>query len=160
MCPAPQARTTFINLEFDTGIKGGTQLGDIAASLVGLDELLRDLGTLAAYPSSPEFRSIEIVAIELRSPLRIKLALVAISPPAVKAFQEICRDIIIHRERRRQSGDAGATRQAEIKAVLERWAPDGVHARITEREAQRLYSHIAALQDSAVPLKRVEVTEE
>ena len=102
MSPTPREGTgvTFIDLEFDTGTNGGALLGDIASSLVSLDELLRDLASIAAYPSSVEFRKIEIAAIEMRSPLRIRLSLFAISPDAVKAFQEICRHIIVCRERR------------------------------------------------------------
>jgi hypothetical protein len=130
---------TFVELEFDTGAKGGALLGDVASSLVCLDELLRDLGSIAADPSSVEFRNIEIVAIEMRSPMRIRLSLFGISPDAVKAFQEICRDIILSREGR---------------------LPADVAARVTEQEAKRLHGHVATLRDAAIPLKRVEVTEE
>jgi hypothetical protein len=130
---------TFVELEFDTGAKGGAQLGDVASSLVCLDELLRDLGSIAADPSSVEFRNIEIVAIEMRSPMRIRLSLFGISPDAVKAFQEICRDIILSREGR---------------------LPADVAARVTEQEAKRLHGHVATIRDAAIPLKRIEVTEE
>ena len=111
MCPPTPARpgVTFIDLEFDTGARGGAALGDIASSLVSLDELLRDLGSIAAYPASVEFRKIEIVAIEVRNPLRIKLSLFAIPADAVKAFQEICRDIIVHRERRSRQAAMSCT---------------------------------------------------
>jgi hypothetical protein len=145
MCPATKARTgvTFIDLEFDTGTKGAALLGDIASSLVSLDELLRDLASIAADPSGVEFRKIEIVAIEMRHPLKITLSLFAISADAVKAFQEICRNIIYSRDRR--SGQAAL--------------PKGVQALITDKEAQRLYGHIVALQNAEVPLKRVEVKE-
>jgi hypothetical protein len=145
MCPATKARTgvTFIDLEFDTGTKGAVLLGDIASSLVSLDELLRDLASIAADPSGVEFRKIEIVAIEMRHPLKITLSLFAISADAVKAFQEICRNIIHSRERR--------SHQAAL--------PEGVQALITDKEAQRLYGHIVALQNAEVPLKRVEVKE-
>src|SRR6185436_19496143 len=113
MPPAAQDRSgiTFIDLEFDTGATGGARLGDIASSLVSLDELLRDLGSIAAYPSSVEFRKIEIVAIEMRNPLKIKLSLFAIPADAVKSFQDICRDIIIYRERR--SRQAAMTSESE-----------------------------------------------
>ena len=170
MCPAAETRTegTFIDLEFDTDTTGGARLGDIASSLVSLDELLRDLGSIAAYPASVEFRKVEIVAIEMRNPLKIKLSLFAISADAVKAFQEICRDIIIYRERRsRQAAmtageweDVNRKRLADIKAVLDRVvlarAADGS---ITDKEALRMFGHIVTLQDAAVPLKRVEVKE-
>ena len=171
MCPAGEARTegTFIDLEFDTGATGGAGLGDIASSLVSLDELLRDLGSIAAYPASVEFRKIEIVAIEMRNPLKIRLSLFAISADAVRAFQEICRDIIVYRERRsRQAAmsageweDVNRKRLANIKAVVDRVlhakATDGS---ITDREALRMFGHIVTLQDAAVPLKRVEVKDE
>ena len=140
MSPAeqPPSGVTFIDLEFDTGTKGGALLGDIATSLVSLDELLRDLGSIAADPSSVEFRNIEIVAIEMRSPFKITLSLFGISPDAVQAFQEICRDIILSREF---------------------CMPEGVGPRITEQEARRLHDHVATLQHAAIPLKRVEVKE-
>ena len=93
-----RADVTFVDLEFDTGARGGALLGDIATSLVSLDELLRDLASIAADPSCVEFRNVEIVAIEMRSPLKIRLSLFGISPEAVRAFQEICRDIILTRE--------------------------------------------------------------
>ena len=134
---------TFIDLEFDTGAKGGALLGDIASSLVSIDELLRDLASIAAYPSSVEFRKIEIVAIEMRSPLKITLSVSAISPDAVKVFEDICRDIILDRERR-----------SHLAAL-----PEDVQAGISEQEIQRLHGHIAALQDAAIPLKRIEVKE-
>src|SRR5688572_29859246 len=132
-------RVTFIDLEFDTGTKGSALLGDIASSLVSIDELLRDLASIAADPSSVEFRNIEIVSIEMRSPLKIRLSLFAISPVAVNAFREICRDIIISREGQ------------ELRL------PDTVKAGITGQEAQRLRGHITTLRDAAIPLKRVEV---
>ena len=134
---------TFIDLEFDTGTRGAALLGDIASSLVSIDELLRDLASIAADPSSVEYRQIEIVAIEMRSPLKIRLSLFAIAPDSVNAFQEICRAIILSRERRSRL------------PVL----PEIVQGRITEQEAQRLQGHIAALQNAVIPLKRVEVKE-
>jgi hypothetical protein len=146
-----RAGVTSIDLEFDTGSKGSALLGDIASSLVSLDELLRDLASIAAYPDSVEFRKIEIVSIELRSPLKIKLSLFAIPPNAVKAFESICRDIIRFREQR--------SRQAPPAALVQRTL-EGVDARITEQEAQRLSSHIVTLQNAEIPLKRIEVKEE
>ena len=130
---------TFVDLEFDTGVKGAALLGDIATSLVSLDELLRDLASIAADASSAEFRNVEIVAIEMRSPLKIRLSLFGISPGAVNAFQQICRDIILSREGR---------------------LPADVAARVSEQEAKRLYGHVATLQSATIPLKRIEVTEE
>lgn len=135
-------RATFIDLEFDTGTKGSAQLADIATSLISIDELLRDLASIAADPVGVEFRNIEIVAIEMRSPLKVRLSLFAISPVAVKAFLEICRDVIVLRERR------------------ELYLPDEMKAQITEREALRLQDHVATLQHATIPLKRVEVLEE
>ena len=84
---------TFIDLEFDTSAKTGAPLGDIAASLVSLHDLLRDLATFAAYPSSAEFREIEVVGIEMRSPMTIKLSLFGISAAAVtpSTMKNICR---------------------------------------------------------------------
>ena len=138
MSSAPQApsEVTFVDLEFDTGASGGAQLGDIATSLVSLDELLRDLASIAADPSSVEYRNVEIVAIEMRSPLKIRLSLFGISPDAVEAFLEICRDIILRRDF---------------------ITPEGVAGRVTDQEARRLHNHVAALQSAAIPLKRVEV---
>jgi len=136
-----------IDLEFETGATGGALLGDIASSLVSLDELLRDLGSIAAYPSSVEFRKVEIVAIELRSPLKVKLSLHAIPVEAVKAFQEICRNII-------------SRRPANITAALKLCVPQGEQAHITEQETQRMSDHIETLQHAEVPLRRIEVREE
>ena len=131
-----RAGVTLIDVEFDTGTEGGALLGDIATSLVSLDELLRDLGSIAADPDSVEFRNVEIVAIEMRSPLRITLSLFGISPDAITAFQEICRDVILSRTFS---------------------TPEGIEARITESEARRLHDHVATLQHAAIRLKRVEV---
>ncbi len=132
---------TLVDLEFDTGTKDSVLLGDIASSLVSLDELLRDLASLAADTSRAEFRNIEIVAIELRRPLKIKLSLLAISADAVKAFQEICRNII-------------------NKVALERCIPDDVHARLSDTEVERMSGHIRTLQNAEVVLRRFRVTEE
>lgn len=154
-------KVVFLDLEFDTAPNRGAPLGDIASSLVSLHDLLRDLGTLAAYPSSAEFREIRVVAIEMGNPLKIKLSLLAISAAAVKAFQEICRDIIFFRERRShqaQRGDIDAKRLANIKTALDLVLhADGNDGQLSEKEAQRLYGHIVALQNAEVPLKRVVV---
>lgn len=147
---------TFIDLEFDTTANSGAPLGDIASSLVCLHDLLRDLATLAAYPSSVEFREIQVVAIEMRSPLTVKLSLLAIPPEAVKAFQEICRDVIRCRER-----DIDAKQLANINTALDLVLhADGKDGHITEKETQRLHGHIVTLQNAEVPLKRVVVKEE
>jgi hypothetical protein len=144
MSPDAPAGVTFIDLEFETGTRNGALLGDIASSLVSVDELLRDLGSIAAYPSSVAFRKVEIAAIEMRSPLRIRLSLFAIPPEAITAFQEICRDIIVFRD-------------GNIRSVLERCMPEAMQAHVTEQEAERLISHIVTLREAEIPLKRVEV---
>jgi hypothetical protein len=162
----PASKITFIDLEFSTIPKRGAPLGDIASSLVSLHDLLRDLATLAAYPGSVEFREIQVVAIEMGNPLKIKLSLLSISSEAVKAFQEICRDIIFFRERRSHQAavtagrreDLDAKRLANIQTALDLvLQADGKHGHITEKEAQRLYDHIVALQNAEIPLKRVVV---
>ena len=134
---------TFVDLEFETEGSRGAPLGDIASSLVTIDDLLRDLATISADSSPAEFREVRVVAIELRNPLKIKLSLFAIPAEAVSAFQEICRDIIVFRERR-------ADPLARIATTLD----------LTGREAQRLHGHIVALQNASVPLKRVSVRDE
>ena len=163
------SKVTFIDLEFDTSQKVGAPLGDIASSLVCLHDLLRDLATLAAYPSSAEFREIQVVAIEMRNPLKVKLSLLAISPEAVKAFQEICRDVIRFRERTSQQaamtdsqrGDIDAKRLAHIKSALDLvLLADGKDGQITDKEAQRLYGQIVTLQNAEVPLKRVVIVKD
>ena len=139
-----------IDLEFDT-VNRGAPLGDIASSLVTLHDLLRDLAALAAYPGGVEFREIQVVAIEMRSPLTVKLSLLAIPPEAVKAFQEICRAVIHVRERRSQSN---------LKSALDRvLQADDKNSHLTEKEVQRLYDHMVALQNAEVPLRRVVVKE-
>ena len=165
--PTPAtAKVTFIDLEFDTNPQRGAPLGDIASSLVSLHDLLRDLATLAAYPSSAEYREIQVVAIEMRTPLKVKLSLLAIPAEAVKAFQEICRDVIRFRERdshatpsptiRRE--DIDATRLANIRTALDLVLhAEGKSGHMTEAEAQRLYGHMVTLQNAEVPLKRVVV---
>ena len=165
--PTPATpKVTYIDLEFDTVPNRGAPLGDIASSLVCLHDLLRDLATLAAYPSGAEFREIQVVAIEMRTPLKVKLSLLAISAEAVRAFQEICRDVIRFRQRRSHQAalpDSGreaidAKRLANIKTALDLVLHgEGTDGRITEKEAQRLYGHIVTLQNAEVPLKRVVV---
>jgi hypothetical protein len=165
----PRTGLTFIDLEFDTSAKTGAPLGDIATSLINLHDLLRDLGTMAGYPSSAEFREIQVVAIEMRSPMKIRLSLRAISPAAVKAFQEICRDIIFFRERGShpaassvgRTEDLDGKRLTNIKAALDLVLhADGKEGDLTEQEAQRLHGHIVTLQNAEIPLKRVVVKEE
>ena len=142
---------TFIDLEFDTAANRGAPLGDIASSLVSLHDLLRDLAAMAADPSSAEFREIQVVGIEMRSPLTIKLSLLAIPAAAVKGFQEICRDIILFREGR--SPQAAACQTARELLMHASGDDEG----ITEQEAQRLNAHIETLQRADVPLRRVMV---
>lgn len=146
------SKVTFIDLEFDTTPGGGAPLGDIASSLVSLHDLLRDLATMASYPAGAEFRDIQVVAIEMRRPLTIKLSLLGISADAVRAFQEICRHIIRCREQRSDQ----ETLTAAVDRVLQ---ADGKAGHITEKEAQRLYGHVVTLQSAEVPLKRVVVKE-
>jgi hypothetical protein len=148
---------TFIDLEFDTTGTRGAPLGDIAASLVSLDELLRDLGTMATYPSSVEFREIRVVAIA-RNPLKVRLSLFGIPAEAVKAFQAISRDIIVFRERRPQLDPRQlANLNTALDLVLHAHGKDGD---VTEKEMRRLQGHILTLQNAEVPLKRVVVREE
>ena len=165
----PRTGLTFIDLEFDTSAKTGAPLGDIASSLISLHDLLRDIATMAGYPASVEFREIQVVAIEMRSPMKIKLSLFAISANAVKAFQEICRDIIFSRERGShpvastsgRTEDLDGKRLANIKAALDFVLhADGKDGHLTEQEAKRLLGHIVTLQNAEVPLKRVVVKEE
>ncbi|HJU41391.1 MAG TPA: hypothetical protein VJ691_01205 [Vicinamibacterales bacterium] len=134
---------TYIDLEFETEASRGAPLGDIASSLVTIDDLLRDLATISADSSTAEFREVRVVAIQLRNPLKIKLSLFAIPAKAVTAFQEICRDIIVFRERRVEP-------LARITRTLG----------VTDAEAQRLSAHIMSLRNAAVPLKRVVVSDE
>ena len=155
-----RVKGTFIILEFDTTPHRGAPLGDIASSLVSLHDLLRDLGSMAAYPSSAEFRDITVVAIEMRNPLKIKLSLRAIPAEAVKAFQEICRDIIVRRRRSHQGASAAEPRDdldakqlAKIKTALDLVLHADGH--ITGQEEQRLHGHIRTLQNAEIPLKRV-----
>ena len=134
---------TVIDLEFDTGVTGPPPLGDIASSLVSIDELLRDLVGVAAYPPNAVFRDIQVADIVMRSPLKVTLSLRAIPPEAIKAFQDICREIILSRDR-------GPSRSA-IDVAEALCARQGT----TEREVQRIRAHIATLQDAKVPLKAV-----
>lgn len=144
----------FIDLEFDTP-DGGAPLGDIASSLVNLHDLLRDLAAMAADPFSAEFREIQVVAIEMRRPLTIKLSLRAISMEAVKAFQDICRDVILFR------GEPVTGRQlATINSALElALRAHGKDSTLSPQETQRVFGHIEALQNAEMPLKRVVVKE-
>jgi hypothetical protein len=99
---------------------------------------------VTGYPDGAEYRDIQVVAIEMRNPLKVTLSLLAIPPEAVHAFQDICRSVILFREgRSSRPGTAAAGR-------------DGV----TEQEAQRLQTHISMLQHAQVPLKRVSVKQQ
>jgi hypothetical protein len=157
---------TLIDLEFGAATNGELPLGDIAASLVRVDELLRDLGSLAADPSSVEFRTVQIVAIETGNPLKIRLSLFAIPAAAVTAFQDICRDIIRCRERQGRPAQPdgvpesdGINRLPTIDAALNTCAGHGGRIHITDQEAQRLRGHITALQHAEAPLRRIQVRE-
>ena len=141
----PPKQVTSIDLEFDTGATGQAPLGDIASSLVSVDELLRDLATIAAHASGVEYREIRVEAITMLNPLKVRLALVAIPIAAVKGFQEICRAII--------SG-----RPTRIDAALALCTSEGAH--LTEQESQRMRGHIATLQAAKVPLRRIAIGEE
>jgi hypothetical protein len=108
---------------------------------------LRDLATLAAYPSSAEYREIQVAGITMLSPLTVSLSLLAIPEEAVNAFQEICRAIIVFRDR--------PSRQSAIGAALAGCAAPGQHASITEDETRRINAHIAKLDQADVRLKAV-----
>jgi hypothetical protein len=116
-----------------------------------VDELLRDLATIAAYPSSAEYRDIQVAAMTMRNPMKVTLSLLAIPEQAVKAFQEICRQIIISRERR------FAPNRSPIDAALAICAPHGEHARLTAQESERIQAHVARLQAAEVPLREIVV---
>ena len=145
------SEVTVIELKFDTSTAGRARLGDIASSLVSVDELLRDLATIAAYPSSAEYRDIQVAALTLRNPMKVTLSLLAIPGQAVKAFQEICRQIILSRERR------FAPDRAAVDAALAICAPHGEHARLTAQESERIHAHIARLHAAEVPLREIVV---
>jgi hypothetical protein len=157
---------TLIDLEFDTTANHGAPLGDIASSLVSIHDLLRDLAALAASPAGPEYRDIRVVAIEMRSPLTITLALRAIPIDAVKAFQELGRAVIRFRERQPQddvwhaaaSDDVKKHRHAAVSTAVNlvtRAEPNTFE--ISPSETQRLHDHVLTLQRAEVPLKRVMV---
>lgn len=137
--------TRTIDLEFDTDAAGHAPLGDIARSLVSIDELLRDLATLSA--STTEYREIQVAGITMRSPLTVSLTLHAIPDDAVKAFQELCRAIIVFRDR--------PSRQAAIDGALAACAVMGQHGRITDDESRRINAQIAMLDTADVRLKAV-----
>jgi hypothetical protein len=161
------SRTTFLHLEFGTDIQGAAPLGDIAATLVTLDELLRDLAAMTAYPSNAEFRNIEVVAIETRERLKVTLSLLAIPAEAITAFQDICRDIIIFRDRADRDStmaagawpDVLAARLAVITAALNHGQTPEIdgNARLDVQDARRLQRHMDVLRHAAMPLRRVEV---
>jgi hypothetical protein len=140
---------TVIDLKFDTSTAGRAPLGDIASSLVSVDELLRDLATIAAYPSGAEYREIQVAAMTMRNPMKVTLSLLAIPDRSVKAFQEICRQIIISRERR------VALNRSAIDAALAICAPEAEHARLTAHEAERIHTHVARLHAAEVPLREI-----
>jgi hypothetical protein len=73
----------------------------------------------------------------------VTLSLRAIPVEAITAFQDICREIIVFRDRR--------SRQSAMDVAETLCARQGV----TEREVQRIRSHIATLQDAQVPLRAV-----
>lgn len=139
-------------------------------TLVSVDELLRDLAAIAAYPSHAEFRNIEVVAIETRERLKVKLSLLAIPAAAISAFQDICRDVIVFRER--PGGDATqaesawqeltARRLAAITSALSNSedAATTENDRLTVQDARRLQRHMDVLRNAAMPLRRVEVRTE
>lgn len=128
--------------------------------------MLRDLAAIAADPSHPEYRNIEVVGIEMRSPLKVTLSLFAISADAIRAFQDVCRDIILHRERGGrdaalsaiESGDLDAKRLAIVTAALGIDASDD--GRITAQQGERLLQQIKTLQNAEIALRRVEVRQE
>jgi len=161
------SRTTFLHLEFGTDIQGAAPLGDVAATLITLDDLLRDLAALAAYPSDAEFRNIEVVAIETRERLKVTLSLLAIPADAINAFQDVCRDIIVFRERPDCHAalpasawqDVIARRLAAIRAALNSGATTEMSSddRLTAHDARRLQRHMDVLLNAAMPLRRVEV---
>ena len=161
---------TFLHLEFGTDVQGATPLGDIAATLVSIDELLRDLSAIAAYPSHAEFRNIEVVAIETRERLKVKLSLLAIPGEALDAFQDICRDVIVFRDRPDRGAalavsawqDVIARRLAAVTSALntDSTTQTSDSDRLTVDDARRLQRHMDVLRNAAMPLRRVEVKKE
>ena len=143
------ARTgaAFVDLEFDTAARGVAQFGDIASSLVVLDELIRDLASLAATRTGAEFRDIEIAAIDIRNPLKVRLSVFAVSAEALGAFQELGREIIRGR----------ITGADSVAAILARCLPQDEHPAPTDQEIARLHGHAVSLQQATVALTRVRV---
>ena len=139
-------------------------------TLVSVDELLRDLAAIAAYPSNAEFRNIEVVAIETRGRLKVKLSLLAIPADAINAFQDICRDIIVFRERPGDDATPGESAWQELidkrLAAITSALNSGGHAemgeddRVSVQDARRLHRHMDVLRNAAMPLRRVEVKKE
>ncbi|MEO5740514.1 MAG: hypothetical protein ABIS29_07970 [Vicinamibacterales bacterium] len=111
-----------------------------------------------------------MVAIETRDRLGVKLSLFAIPQDAINAFQDICRDIILFRER--LGADATPTeatwqnliarRLAAIRSVLDNGAAAEMseHDRLTVQDARRLQRHMEVLRNATMPLRRMEVKNE
>jgi hypothetical protein len=140
---------TVIDLEFDTPPDDGAPLGAIAENLVSIHDLLRDLAALAADPSTAEYRDIQVVAIEMRRPLTIKLSLLGISSTAVKAFQDLSREVILCRERE------PLTLTQTVTRIVDEAGENGLP---TAQELQRLHDHLDVLRRSSVSLRRVVVS--
>lgn len=125
----------FIDLEFDTGSVGVELLGNLSSSLVTIDELLRDLASMIG--SGAEFRRIDIIAIEMRAPLTIRLSLHEIPADAIAAFQDICREVTRFRDR-----------EPRLPVL----------PGLTPPEAERMRAQVISLRNAAVPLKRVRLS--
>lgn len=127
--------STLLDLEFDTTAKGVAQFGDIAASLVSIDELLRDLASITS--AGAQYREIEVISMEMHDGLKVRLALHQIPTETVKMFEDVCRELIRFRDRR-----------PRLPALTG----------LSDQEARRLDRHVAALQNATIPLKRVKAT--
>ncbi len=111
-----------------------------------------------------------MVAIETRERLKVRLSLLAIPADAVNAFQEICRDIIVFRERVDRDAtlpasawqDVSAKRLAAIAGALNSGGTTESTRddRLTVHDARRLQEHMDVLRHAAMPLRRVEVKSE
>lgn len=131
---------------------------------------MRDLAAISAHPSHAEFRNIEVVAIETRERLKVKLSLLAIPANAINAFQDICRDVIVFRERPDRDPapaasawqDVIARRLATIATNLGSVGTAYINSddRLTAQDARRLERHMEFLLNAAMPLRRVEVKSE
>jgi hypothetical protein len=166
-----KTQSVFVQTEFDDRTLGKFSMSETGRVLTAINDLFDDIGRISSPPTiAPEISPrIAIVSMEMRSPLKVKIAIAGLSKEAVQAVVGLLRDVMFYRETKRQRAAIAAKEWEEVasqrlanigKALDLALRANGANKLVTEQEALRIYRNVLTLEQVDMPLKRAEIIKE